>query len=623
MHKTSGDNFKMPDATLYSLLPHRRAIRLLRIKSGTGEEGIQITLETFNLDSKTQFTALSYVWGDTTSPCEIICNGHTKSITRNLLGVLSQLQKQQFNCLLWVDAICINQRDEEEKSFQVAMMRDIYKRAAKVIFWLGQQELYDEDAINLMRSFSQRFPHRLDLERHRLKTLEEMNLSSFDRGWAGWASLFCRPWFGRVWIVQEFSNATKSVFMSGALEIPTELLLHCGFATEVCVAIREVVCRERDVRDTGKAILRLFALGVGQFGREMGVGGGPRIFDIWCRSQQLEATDPRDRVFALLSTQTAVGMEMINYRKSEATVFTEIAATALNILVPRITWIGSVFHPSQLQVERNNLHRVSRFLACKFCSPGSSDLPSWVPDWKPIGFNFVPLTRYYTGTTTFTHPYDHAIVKEKVLYISGTILDEPTVIINSKPYMDPTWPAMLGTDTKTRKSARDMMNWISMCYVVAMSILLPSAEDVRFERLCRAMAFGVRLEETDILASHYMKGLQALFSAYESLAGQAHYHPSLLRSYSEPGSHNKMYESGFYELSAGRKFSVTKQKYLAWVPVDTRPTDRICFLAGCAVPFVVRPVDQHYELVGDCCREDLVLDAGRKIRQKPQLFEFR
>lgn len=414
MHKTSGVNFKMSDDTLYSLLPHRRAIRLLRIKTGTGEEDIQITLETFDLDSKTQFTALSYVWGDATSPCEIICNGHTKSITRNLWGVLSQLQKQWFNCLLWVDAICINQEDKEEKSFQVAMMRDIYRRAAKVIFWLGQQERYDEEAINLMRSFSKRYPHRLDLERHRVSTLEEMNLSSFDRGWAGWASLFCRPWFRRVWIVQEFSNAKNSVFMSGALEIPTELLVHCGFATGVCIAMREAVCRDRDVHDTGKAILALLALGVDQHGREMGVEDGPRVFDIWCRSQQLEATDSRDRVFALLSTQTAVGMEMIDYCKSEATVYTEIAAAALNILVPRITWTGSILQPSQLQVERNNLHRVSRFLACKFRSPGSSDLPSWVPDWKPIGFNFVPLTRYYTGTATFTRSYHHATVKDKV-----------------------------------------------------------------------------------------------------------------------------------------------------------------------------------------------------------------
>jgi hypothetical protein len=188
--------------------------------------------------------------------------------------------------------------------------------------------------------------------------------------------------------------------------------------------------------------------------------------------------------------------------------------------------------------------------------------------------------------------------------------------------MDPTWPAILRTDADIQKLARNMMDWMFMCYVVAMSILPRSVEKVRFERLCRAMAFGVRLEETATLATDYMKGFQALFSGFKSLAGQAHFYPTRLQSYSKPGSHDRMYENRFYELSAGRKFCVTKQRHLAWVPVDTRPTDRICFLAGCAVPFVVRPVDQQYELVGDCYREDMVLDAGVEIRQEPQLFEF-
>ncbi|KAJ6201151.1 heterokaryon incompatibility protein-domain-containing protein [Bipolaris maydis] len=607
----------MPDAKLYSLLPHRRAIRLLRIKSGTGKKGIQITLETFDLDSKTQFTALSYVWGDATSQRKITCNGHKKLITRNLWGVLSQLKKQRFDCLLWVDAICINQNDEEEKSFQVAMMRDIYKRAAKVIFWLGEQGRYDEDAVNLMREFFKRYPKRLDLERNRVKTLKEMGLSYFDQRWYGWASLCCRPWFRRAWIVQEFLNAKESVFMSGALEISSKLLVHCGYATGVCVAIREAVLgHSTGAHEIEKYILRFQALRIYQFADDI------RIFDLWCWSQQLEATDTRDRVFALLSIQTAVNMDMIDYRKDEATVYTEIAIKALSIPVLRITSTGNTVLTSTHRVHTNDMHRVSRFLACKFRSPQSSNLPSWVPDWKPIGFWFVPLTRYYTGTATFTYPYDHAIVKDKTLSISGIFWDEPEIIIDSTPYMDQLSQTIAGKDSDNQKTAIYMLDWMYQCYIEAMSISLRSVEKVDSGRFCHAMAFGVHLEKTVTPDKDYMKGFQALYRKFESLTGKARYHPSFLQSYSEPSCHGEVYESRFSELSAGRKFCVTKKRHLAWVPKETKPTDRICLLAGCAVPFAVRPVGQQYELLGDCYRDDMVEEKGLEIPREPYLFEF-
>jgi len=217
--------------------------------------------------------------------------------------------------------------------------------------------------------------------------------------------------------------------MSGALEIPTELLVHCGLATGVCAAIGGAVSwHNKDARQARRAILRLQALGIY---REIGDEYRVRIFDLWCRSQQLEATDPQDRVFALLSTQKAVNMDMIDYRKGEATVYTEIAAQALNIPVPRITRDGEIVQASEYQLQRTDLHRVSRFLACKFRSPQSSNLPSWVPDWKPIGFNFVPLTRYFTGTASFELPYDHAVIENKVSSVLGLLherSDSPGIV---------------------------------------------------------------------------------------------------------------------------------------------------------------------------------------------------
>jgi len=189
--------------------------------------------------------------------------------------------------------------------------------------------------------------------------------------------------------------------------------------------------------------------------------------------------------------------------------------------------------------------------------------------------------------------------------------------------MDAVWHGIVEDDSDVRKSAICMRNWMYRCWVLAMSNLPFPDENIRSEeRFCRAMAFGVHLEERNTPADDYIEGFSALFTRFGSLAGQENVHPNLLRSPHEQGDRSGIYESKFFELSAGRRFCITKQNHLAWVPADTRPTDRICFLAGCAVPFVVRPIDQHYELVGDCYREDIVLDAGVEIRQEPQLVEF-
>jgi hypothetical protein len=399
---------------LYYRLERRRDIRLLCIKSESGGKSIEVDLTVLELDSDVQYTALSYVWGDPFPQSWILCNGHSVPISHNLWEVLSCLQKQGFNGLLWVDAMCINQKDNKEKSIQVNMMRDIYKRAANVIFWLGLEQPYDKAAIGLLEVFLKNNKVHSELEPLRGKPLQELGLPSQDYGWIGWASLLSRPWFGRIWIVQEFLNATQSEFMSGALSIPRDLLVWFAYATGACAAIGEVVARHDDnIRRDRDIILRPFALGVDQRARALEADDDTRIVDLWTRSQLLGATDQRDRVFALLSTQTAVKMDIVDYDKDVETVYTEIASIALAIPVRETTWHRTT--PCNLRPSpwAKGLERVSRFLACKTWTEHSG-LPTWVPDWRPSGSGFVPLTRFFPGTARFTHDYSHATVNGKV-----------------------------------------------------------------------------------------------------------------------------------------------------------------------------------------------------------------
>ena len=206
-------------------------------------------------------------------------------------------------------------------------------------------------------------------------------------------------------------------------------------------------------------------------------------------------------------------------------------------------------------------------------------------------------------------------------------MDEPYAIIDSMPYMESNWPAALQTDAESRNKAKTwaktMSNWMYMCYVVAMSLRPRPTEHDRFERFCCALAFGVLPEEMATPGTNYIRGFLTLFNRLVRIVGEAHEYPRLLLSYNSQANHSKIYESNFSELSAGRKFCVTKRGFLAWVPRDTRLRDRICIVAGCAVLFVVRPVGQFYELLGDCYREDMTCEGSVVINQKPCSFVFR
>ncbi|KAM0798395.1 heterokaryon incompatibility protein-domain-containing protein, partial [Usnea florida] len=132
----------------YERLTGPADFRLLRLEPGQGAEPLVCSLLLSSLDdSSYNWTALSYTWGNPRDCRDIICDGSRLPITKNLHSALQRLRLADKPLLLWADAVCINQRDNEEKEAQVQLMRRIYKMAYLVVADLGEAgDDYDDVA---------------------------------------------------------------------------------------------------------------------------------------------------------------------------------------------------------------------------------------------------------------------------------------------------------------------------------------------------------------------------------------------------------------------------------------------------------------------------------------------
>jgi hypothetical protein len=135
----------------YSQVPINRdprSIRLLHLRSGRRSDDISCDLRQVSLDSTPPYKALSYTWANRNElfdppVCLIQCNKRSLQISENLNAALRRLRDVQQPVEIWVDSICINQKDLAERSSQVGLMRDIYETSEEVVIWLGERSSHD------------------------------------------------------------------------------------------------------------------------------------------------------------------------------------------------------------------------------------------------------------------------------------------------------------------------------------------------------------------------------------------------------------------------------------------------------------------------------------------------
>ncbi|KAM7206457.1 Heterokaryon incompatibility protein (HET) domain containing protein [Naviculisporaceae sp. PSN 640] len=337
-------------------------IRLLKLLPGLPGTPLQCELRPAKLTSDLYYEAVSYCWGEQTNNQLISINNAPFSITSNLHLALSHFRHTLTPRLLWVDAICINQQDLDEKNDQIPLMREIYQTAKCVLVWLGDADEDTELAMTLIRDAASALTRMRILKPGDFKKLKEIDsYTAFQQyglppleqhpGYKSFVELIGRPWFYRVWIIQEVSVASKVEVWCGNVQVPwDELVDAVEIITKRNPGISGVILYDH-------AVLLLML----RVTRETTVVNEPAsLLQLLVRHRRSLATVPHDKVYALcgLAGDREILGIVPDYRTTKEEVFMQ---TALRIME-----------------QSGNLDVLSH---AGLGNGGADSWPSWTPDW--------------------------------------------------------------------------------------------------------------------------------------------------------------------------------------------------------------------------------------------------
>ncbi|KAJ4393649.1 hypothetical protein N0V93_002863 [Gnomoniopsis smithogilvyi] len=326
--------------------------RLLSLHSGSGQEALRCSMKTISVDdsSHEDYEALSYCWGADTRDSSVHVRYqlssinseergpmfHEVSINKSLHEALTHLRPASGPPRsLWADAICINQADTKERSYQVTQMPSIYGKATRVIIWLGPSSPMRRDCFDKVQAIEERFRREDNPSRvYTLKEIERVEddlvtsemplevLMSFPIKWRQ-----CEfEWFRRTWVLQEVANARTAIVCCGdqAVSWPA-----------ISALARHI---RRHKRLSGLLLFGIMPSIFSDFSRPMdGDRGRGRsvlttqgILDYLILALGLKAGDSRDRIFALLQfgteTSEIAHLPLLirpDYNKSVTQVYTD------------------------------------------------------------------------------------------------------------------------------------------------------------------------------------------------------------------------------------------------------------------------------------------------------------
>ena len=601
MHRSAC--FALPDIDMsrftYEPLPDSTTqIRLLDLLPGRGWSRIRCRLRAVDLASaKGSYEPLSYCWGSQRMRREILVNGMHALIGRNLDDELQCMRRKEEVRTLWVDALCINQRDVQEKNAQIPLMTRIFENGARTVVWLGRERLSTASAFRVVESlahFAEEHPgHRIDpwdckkYRRHghtkELGPLERL-FEAPRQGQVGRAleRLFDRAWFKRVWVIQEVAVSER-------------LTVHCGKYETSWDKIEKAYYISTEGLDIDGTLSHLIEQRAAYRSSEA-ASSLPSI--IWLGSLA-RATDTRDKIYAMLG-------------------LVQPGADCVPVTVDYNIRPAEVFETFTRQYLET--YRDLGILACSIgCrdQEGLGPMPSWT--WRPLSGDtdlrgdelFAwspvadPLGRFQASGSSSYLP----LFKEdgKLLGVQGYEIDIVTeaggVIQDSKSRYASGVDSLLVSDVVTylswrriagvddggsyRDSEEPVAN--AFRHVICPDAIVDSSEEDQD---------AMEQFETFILENFGF--LRSVPSPFRRLCGII---KSFQLNYARAfGSNALSVLDSLYDVMPlpRRRLVKTASGYFGLAPRHTKIGDLAVLLAGSRAPFILRKSGQRYMIVGDC-----------------------
>jgi hypothetical protein len=392
------------------------------------------------------YDTLSYTWGDplslytstdriiraerwTERTFRITCDRVPVAVTANLYTALlafrltisrpgadyeSQLASMGISkpIYLWIDALCINQNDIDERSSQVSIMHHIYSQAKATWVWLGGDDGTESAAIQTLTDISsispKLVPSLIECSIHEEETYKKAGIQPISADtWVRIYAFMNRSWFKRAWIIQEVALAKKVVLTVG-LKVHDFQCISDSFAflngtrwfdqirqlaEPLIVGARNKGYFKTPVEDSNTTI-KLYqpnlwpivditnlgtiqntraGLNLGEPGRTRPGASAVSLGVILHEQRFAQATDPRDKIFAFLHLSD----EFHNHREL---AFKELIQPNYRIPVAKLYTDTAMF----LLESWNSLRALS--LVQDAAENRVVNLPSWVPDFSAVGW---------------------------------------------------------------------------------------------------------------------------------------------------------------------------------------------------------------------------------------------